>query len=156
MIICMSKAGWDAISDKERNVLRFVISRLQLGEPAVYVDGPGASDPRWYTFTDSRMDYLDIAVLGCFAANRADLPLGYEIPLDGEGNIDKAQLRSDIASWLTNPARTYPFVHPDNVTPSGEEVSPQDVLDANNAPAVLKATLNPAWVVYDPEFHGAV
>lgn len=157
MIFCVSKAGWDALSAKEKSVLRFVINRLRLGEPAVYVNGPGASDPRWYTFHDSRMDLLDFAVLGCFAANRADLPGGYEIPLDGEGNVDKAQLRSDITTFLLDAGRTYPFVHPNNVTPSAEGyVSPQDVLDAQSAPAALQAELDPAWVVYDPEFHGAV
>jgi hypothetical protein len=155
MVVTISKTGWDALSTKERKVFKFVQQRLQLGEPAIYVDG-GAG--RHYTFSDSRIDLLDMAVLGSFAANRADLPGAYEVPLDGEGNVDKPQLRSDIQAWLTNPARTHPFVHPNNVTPADEDVgvTPQDVLSAQNTPAAVGAEIDPSWVPYDPETHGAV
>lgn len=153
--ITLSKTGWDALTAREKTVVRYVIERVGLGDPAIYID---TSNGRHYTFSDNRIRLLDYAVLGCFAANRADLPGAYEIPLDGEGNVDRAQLRSDITSWLTNPARTTPFVHPDNVTPGDPDagVTPQDVLDANGAPAVLGATIDPTWVPYDPEVHGAV
>lgn len=155
MIIGISKAAWDGLSDKEKNILRFVINRLRLGNPAIFVD---TSDGRHYTFSDRRIDALDLAVIGCFAANRADLPGSYVIPTDGEGGIDKVQLRADIVAWLTNPARTTPFVHPDNVTPSDADlgVTAQDVLTANGAPAAIFANIDPTWVPYDPETHGAI
>lgn len=155
MNIGISKAGWQALTADEQTVVRFVLSRLRLGNPAIYVT---PTDERWFTFDDLRIDLLDIAVIGCFAANRADWPLAYQIPMDG-GEVDKVQLRSDVAGWLTNPARTTPFVHPDNVTPSDTDVgvTGQDVLDANGAPAVLRSGALPdTWVPYDPEVHGAV
>ena len=155
MVITVSKAGWDGLSDREQKVVRYVIEHLQLGKPAIYIDGV---DARHYTFSDSRMDLLDFAAIGCFVANRADLPGGYTIPLDGEGEVDKVQLRSDIVAWLTDGSRTTPFVHPNNVTASDEDigVTAQDVLDANGAPGAVTASIDPAWVSYDPELHGAV
>jgi len=154
MLIGITKTAFDGLSVKERTIIKFVLSRLRLGEPAIYVD---TGDARYYTYSDQRIDLLDLAVIGSFAANRADLPGAYEVPMDG-GEVDKAQLRSDIASWLTNPARTYPFVHPDNVTPSDPEVgvTPADVLAAQNAPAALVTEIDPTWVPYDPELHGSV
>ena len=155
MLIGITKAAWETLTQREKNVLKFVVEHLQLGDPAIYVD---TSDDRHYTFSDGRMRVLDYAVIGCFAANRADLPGAYTLPLDGEGNIDRPQLRTDIVSFITNPARTTPFVHPNNVTPSDPDagVTPQDVLAANGAPAAIFAELDPTWVVYDPETHGAV
>ena len=145
--IGISQAGWDTLAQGQKDVIRDILEFVSLGYPARYV----ATDTSvYFMFFDHRIQLVDIAGIGCFAANRADWPTDYTVP------ATKAELRSDVAAWLTNPARTYPFVHPNNVTPSDPDlgVTPEDVLAANQAPAAIVASVDQTWVTYDPEVHG--
>ena len=64
MLIGISQTAWQNLTTREQKIIRFVVERLRLGEPAIYVD---TSDNRYFTFSDSRMRHKDFAVIGCFA-----------------------------------------------------------------------------------------
>jgi hypothetical protein len=119
----IKQSAWQAATDIQKRIMRVFDDLLMLGNPARYSNGTDT----WLIFDDHRFRPLYIAYLGCFAANIQDMPPGYSPDPDTD-----AQLRSDMKTWIENPARTNPLVT------SGNWETLQDILDAQGAPAWIK------------------
>ena len=117
---------WQALSDRDKEVFRYVGDVLKLGEPAKYRDG---SNNVWFVFDDHRFTPKHIAYLGCLAANVGDFPAAYEIP------EDKSQLRQDIKTFCDN----HGVVLPKDVNFPDDDRNPwQTLLDAQGTPASMQ------------------
>jgi hypothetical protein len=148
VLICVSKTGWQNLATRERNIMTYAASQVQLGHPAIMV---ATDDSRWFTFHDRRISIVDVAWFGCFAANAAEMAASDYVP-----PADQDVMRAEVRVWLMSPARDNPFVHPDDITPSDPDggLTSEEVLAAQGAPAAIKGSLDPTWVPYDPELHG--
>lgn len=126
--IAIRKSAWDAASARDRTIFRYAAKLLELGDPAVYVNGGGVE---WYISDDHRLRLKDVARLGVVVKGIAQNTT-YELPLNGRGELDVEQLRADMKAWVTSRI----------VWPVDVEGSPnpwQAVLDAQGAPAVIRA-----------------
>ncbi len=134
MIYAIRKTAWDNASVRDRTIFRFAAKRLELGVPAPYKTGTGQ---KWLLFADTRFDLKDLADLGTLVKGIASnttyvLPDGIDSPDVDTRRAARAQLRSDVAAWLS--ARV---VWPVDV---GEGEDPYvAVLAAQNTPAALRA-----------------
>lgn len=129
------KTAWAGLSARDKTILRAVGVLLDLGQPAEY-ETPAAV--RWYVFDDHRFRAVPIAYFGCVVANLADIPTGYTPPVDADGNLDRSLMRSQIKTWCEDPARTNPFVHPDDITFTEGGNVWQEILDAQGTPAQIQ------------------
>ena len=130
--------AWQTATDLQKRAMRIFDDLLLLGNPAHYSDGAET----WFIFDDHRFRPLYIAYLGCFAANILDVPPAYYPDPDTD-----TQLRSDMRTWVENPARTNPLVT------SGDWSGFQDILDAQGAPAWIRMAsgVPDGWTPEDAE-----
>lgn len=138
------KATFTGLSVRDRTILKHLGSILQLGEPAEFVAPGGA---HWFVFDDHRFKAKVIAYLGCVLANLAEIPSGYELPTDGDGELDKSQMRSDIRTFCESPSRGNPLVWP------VQGGSWQEILDAQGTPAVVQMGFGVPrdWTAFVPQ-----
>jgi hypothetical protein len=128
--LAIRKTSWNGLSIRNKQILRFIGDVLQLGVPAEFKAGGGAV---WFVFDDHRFKARVIAYLGCVLANLTEIPSGYTLPIDGAGDLNKTQMRSDIRTFCESPTRSDLLVWP---VPGAETW--QDILDAQNAPASIQ------------------
>lgn len=113
-----------ALTVKERRLLRFLGTVLELGDPADYTAPPNT---RWLVWDDDRLDGRDLAAIGTFTRLLAQSDNAVVEPTDG------ASPRSALREWVVaNWDLTPP---PDNAQPNPY----QWVLNTNGAPAGVQA-----------------
>ena len=134
-VLGIRKNAWQALSDRDKTILRFMGDVLALGVPAQYETPQGVE---WFVFSDFRFQPVAMAYFGCVAANLGDIPAGYELPLDDDGNLDKRELRDQIKAWCEDPARTNPLVLPRDVEFSEGGNRWQELLDAQGCPSAMQ------------------
>lgn len=124
-VIAMRKTTVDNLTARRRRVLKWVSSRLELGEPVIYVAGTA----HWYVWDDHRIEAMDVAVLGALAANITDIPVNYD-PEDKTRAEIKDDVRAFLKARITNP----------NTLNLANSPNPwQAILDAQGAPAAIRA-----------------
>jgi len=130
------KTAWNGLSVRNKTILRYIGSVLQLGTPSEFIAPGGA---HWFIFDDHRFKAVVLAYFGCTVANLGDIPGGYTLPTTPGGGLDRPQLRSDIRAFCENPARTHPLVLPQDVVYPENDPNPwQTLLDAQGTPATVK------------------
>lgn len=123
--LAVTKTALDSMTAKQRKLVRWVVSRLEFGQPALYQDGA----TQRYVFDDPRIDLRQLAVLGCLAANWADVPGTY----DPDGKT-RAEIEADIRAWLAPKVKWPEAIDYTNVANPW-----QHTLTQNGAPAALRA-----------------
>lgn len=126
--IALRQTTYDALSARNKVIARHALAFLALGEPAQYTDGTNT----WLVWDDNRITLLQVAVIGCLAANLASIPAGYTIPASRE------QLEADIVSFLGSKLK-----RPENIAYTAEGDRWAETLAANNAPAAIRAFTAP-------------
>ena len=128
--LAVRKTTWQAQTVRDRQILRYLASDvLELGQPAHF---KAPSTAIWFIFDDWRFDLAGVSWFGALVANISDVPPGYIVPVDGDGNVDMPALRSDAKGFLTS-KRVWP------VTILDDDPNPwQTVLDAQGAPAAVQ------------------
>ena len=123
------KNAWQGLSARNKTIVRFMGDVLQLGVPAEFESGGGTV---WFVFDDHRFRPKAVAYFGVLVANLGSVPAGYQLPLDGVGNVDKPRLRRDAKTFL-DPLLVWPVTFPD------DDPNPwQTILDAQGAPAAVR------------------
>jgi len=138
------KTAWQALSERDKTILRAVGILLDLGKPAEY-ETPTAV--RWLIFDDWRFKAVPIAYFGCIVANLADIPANYIPPTDpvfdengvqiGEV-LNRSLMRSQIKTWCEDPTRTNPLVLPKDITFTDGGNVWQEILDAQGTPVQVR------------------
>ena len=126
--LAVKQSAFQALSPRDKRIVRGVGHVLALGQPAVY-DGAGSV---WFVFDDHRFKAVHIAYLGCLLANLGDIPAGYQVP------DDLSVLAADVKTFCDDPTRTNPLVKPGDVTFAEGGNPYQDILDAQNAPPSVR------------------
>lgn len=127
------RTAWEALSDRDKDIFRFMGEKLALGNPARFLDG---SSDEWFVFDDTRFEAKPMAYFGCVAANLGEIPGGYTLPMT-EGHLDRTQLVQDIKDFCENPVRGNLLVWP--VTISASDPNPwQTILDAQGTPSSIR------------------
>ncbi|MCA1572821.1 MAG: hypothetical protein LC798_21515 [Chloroflexi bacterium] len=111
----------DALSATRRQVIRWALQRLALGEPARY----SAAGVEWYVWDDGRLDLQLVAVVGALAAVIASVPADYDPATRTRAQVE-ADVRQVVGSRLVPPVTDAP--DPWAAT-----------LSAQGAPAVVRA-----------------
>jgi hypothetical protein len=125
MTVAVRRSVYDALNTTQKQCVRWVCRRLQLGEPALYVNGSAVAQWCW---DDTRIDLDDLAVLGCVAANLNLLANQQNLP---EGPELRQQVRDFVASRV---------VWPSAIPGLADSADPwQAVLTAQGTPASVKA-----------------
>ena len=128
--LAVRKTTWQAQSVRDRQILRYLASDiLELGQPATFETSAAVV---WFIFDDWRFDLVGVSWFGALVANIGDVPPGYVVPLDGDGNVDMATLRQDAKTFLSA-RRVWP------VTILDDDANPwQTVLDAQGTPTAVQ------------------
>lgn len=87
--IGIRKNAWDNANGVQRTILRWCVGRLDLGVPAEYEQPNGT---RWYVFHDSRIELLDVAVLGTVVKGLAQF--------SNYRPTSKAQAKADVEDYV--------------------------------------------------------
>lgn len=137
--LAMRTNAVDGLSTRDRRILKFLVRRLQLGEPARY-ETPGGQ--QWYVWDDHRFTLRHMAILGAFAGNVGDIPSGYRIPKKN-GQVDRERLETSLRGFLS--AR---ITMPEDIAYTEDGNPWQETLDAQGAPAVIRAagSVPNSWV----------
>jgi hypothetical protein len=115
---------YNALNATQKAIVRWVCSRLQLGQPALYQTGGGV---QWYCFDDDKIDLTDVAILGAVAANLAALANQVN---QAEGPLLRAQIRAWAVGRVVLPAQ---IAYTQGGNPYAE------TLAAQGAPATVQA-----------------
>lgn len=133
--LAIRKTAWQALSTRNRTIVRHLGDVLELGVPAEYKAG----NTRWFVFDDLRFRPAVMAYVGCAIANLGEVPAGYTVPqLPDDSGDDLTQMRVDIKAFCEDPARTNPLVEAQDVTHSGGGNFWQEILDAQNTPVSVQ------------------
>ncbi len=127
--LTIRRATWDGLASNQRQIMRLMVKRLALGQPARYDD----AGTEHFVFDDWRFDLDHYAIIGSFANVLVGLPAGWMPPLDGDGNVDRAAVEADVI------ARIAPtVVWPVDITYAEDDLNRQQTtLDANSAPGAM-------------------
>jgi len=123
--VAIRRSVFDALAANRRQVVRWMLRRLALGDPALYTAGA----VEWYVWDDARLDLEHVAVLGAVSAAFTDIPAGYDPTTKTRTQVE-AGVRGFIAARL---------VLPSAVNYTGSANPYQTTLDANGAPAAVRA-----------------
>lgn len=126
--VALRRTAVQAMTVRQRRLARWVLSQIGLVEPAPYL-APGGNV--WLVFDDHRISLHDVAYLGCFAANLANIPAGYTPP-DDLSDATASEIRAWIRAYLVQHV-VWPVSVPEGADPW------QAVLDAQGAPAAVRA-----------------
>lgn len=124
-MLAIRKSAYDNLTPRRRRVIHWIVARLQLDDPAPFTDGTNV----WHVWDDARFDLMHIAVIGCLAANVADLPDNYDVTGKTRQEIEQ-DVRQAIAAHL---------VRPEDITFDINADPFMQILAANNAPAAIRA-----------------
>lgn len=120
--IAVRQNTYNALNATQKEIVRWVAARLELGQPAVYLNG---ATP-WLIYDDDRITLDDIAVLGTVAANLAALSsfvLQQGVPTRGQ-----------LATWAQNRVKW-----PAQIDYTGQANPYAFTLSQNGAPASVQA-----------------
>lgn len=127
--IAIRQSAVQAMTVRERKLARWVLEAVGIVGPARFT-APGGNV--WLVFDDHRIRLVDIAYFGCFAAQLANLPAGYEPP----DALDTAS-GAEIRAWVRDRLSAL-VVWP--VPGIGDAADPwMAALDAQDAPASVAA-----------------
>ena len=129
------RSAWDGLANNQRQIMRLMVKRLALGQPAVYDD----AGTEHYVFDDWRFDLDHFAIVGALTNVVSGLPAGWTPPtiIDSEGQdtgiVDRAAVEADVI------ARVAPtIVWPADITYAEDDPNVYDTtLRANTAPAAM-------------------
>ncbi len=150
-LIRFREVVWNNPAHQE--LLKYVSAALLLGEPAQYDIDPG--NQRWLVFSDTRFTLEHMAWLGALTAfDLDDLPADWALPTiisfdweTGESTDTEIVIRDEAQAQIEALVAGV-IVLPDAITYADEDPNVwQTTLDANNAPATVKAenAPDPAW-----------
>lgn len=127
--IAIRQSAVQAMTTRQRKFARWVLEAVGIVSPAAFT-APGGNV--WLVFDDHRFRLVDMAYFGCFAAQVASLPNGYEPP-DALDDASAAEIRAWVRDKLDDLV-VWPVPGIEN-----EEDPWMAALEAQNAPASVAA-----------------
>ncbi len=128
--LTIRRATWDGLANNQRQIMRLMVKRLALGQPARYDD----AGTEQYVFDDWRFDHDHFAIVGSLANVLSGLPGSWTPPLDGAGKVDRVAVEAEVISRVA-PTIVWPA---DITYPDDDPNLYQTTLDANAAPLAMR------------------
>jgi hypothetical protein len=128
--IAIRRTAVQGLTAKQRKIVQFVMSRLDLNDPAAFVDG---ANVHWLVFDDTRISLDDIAILGTLVRLIGNAAVTNYDPTDDTPDQVRTKIRQALNAQV---------VRADTVAiPEGSDPF-ATVLAAQNAPAAVRAFYN--------------
>ena len=138
--LTIRRATWDGLASNQRQIMRLMVKRLALGQPARYDD----AGTEHFVFDDWRFDFDHYAIIGALANVLSGLPGSWTPPtiqgVDENGDpfdtgiVDRVAVEADVIARVAST-----IVWPDDITYAEDDPNLyQTTLDANTAPAAMR------------------
>ena len=137
--LAIQRSTWNGLANNQRQIMRLMVKRLALGQPARYDD----AGTEHFVFDDWRFDLDHYAIIGALANELSNLPVDWEPPtiqgVDENGDPFDTGIVDRPAVEVEVIARVAPtIVWPADITYAEDDPNPyQTTLDANAAPAAM-------------------
>ena len=138
--LTIRRATWDGLANNQRQIMRLMVKRLHLGQPALYDD----AGTEQYVFDDWRFDLDHYAIVGALANVLSGLSGSWTPPLKQDGTVDRDAVEAEVIARVTPT-----IVWPADITYAEFDPNPyQTTLDANAAPAAIRGwgAVPASWV----------